>query len=92
MPYVATSFQNQQDCGTRYRERERQGFLLWLSLCPARNSVEEEFLFESNRAAVDQIVELDVLAPRLGLGKRASGHCCPVCCIGVFEIEARAIE
>ena len=58
-----------------------------------RNSVEEEFLFESNGAAVDKIVELDVLAPRLGLGKRASGHFSVLfVCIGVFEIEARAVE
>ena len=30
-----TSFQNRQDCGTRNREIERQGFPLRLSLCPA---------------------------------------------------------
>ena len=58
-----------------------------------RNSVEEEFLFESNGAAVDQIVELDVLAPRLGLGKRASGHCSVLFVVlEFFEIEARAVE
>ena len=37
--------------------------------------MEKEILFELSGASVDHIVELDVLAPRLGLGKRASGHC-----------------
>ena len=43
MPYVATSFQNRPDCGTRNREIERQGFPQGCHSVQRRISVVEEF-------------------------------------------------
>ena len=57
MPYVATSFQNRPDCGTRNREIERQGFLLGCRSVQRRISVVRGiFLFDLCIASVDRIV------------------------------------